>query len=217
VALGVLTLDGAANSLFTFTGNGAASNAIYIDRLELINSAGLFDANGNLAELSIAPGMTVYYAQATIDGASAAEFMNGKNGGRLRWISSYAGPFSGTNVVYPNGSTNFLNAALVTSCNLDSDNDGVPNCIDPSPVFLPQLERVDVSVVTSPSRMLVLSWLTIGGATNHIYSATNTGSPNWQLVTNLVSPPVVGKPFTNQFVTPLTSGSRFYKVSVEAP
>ncbi|HEU5070270.1 MAG TPA: hypothetical protein VFV96_07645 [Verrucomicrobiae bacterium] len=216
-ALGVLALNGAANSLFTFTGTGAASNAIYIDRLELINSAGLFDANGNLAELSIAPGMTVYYAQATIDGASAAEFMNGKNGGRLRWISSYAGPFSGTNVVYPNGSTNFLNAALVTSCNLDSDNDGLPNCIDPSPVFLPQLARVDVSVVTSPSRMLVLSWLTIGGATNHIYSATNTGSPNWQLVTNLVSPPVVGKPFTNQFVTPLTSGSRFYKVSVEAP
>ena len=212
----MLVLDGAINSQFTFTGNGSPSNAIYLDRLELTNSAGLFDVSGNLKEVQINPGMVIYYAQATINGASAAEFLDGKNNGRLRWISSHAGTFSGTNVIYPDGSTNFLNAALVTSCNLDSDNDGIPNCIDPSPVPLLTLARLNAKIVSNPNPMLSLSWLSVGWATNRVYTATNIKAPSWQFFTNIVSPPQAGPPFTLEYIVPLNS-SRFYRVDIVAP
>jgi hypothetical protein len=39
-------------------------------------------------------------------------------------------------VVYPDGSTNRLNTALVRSQNEDSDGDGLPNLADPSPLLL---------------------------------------------------------------------------------
>jgi hypothetical protein len=215
-ALGMLVLDGAVNTMFTFTGNGSPSNALYVDRLELTNSAGLFDNLGNLKEVTIAPGMMVYYAQATINGASAAEFLDGKNGGRLRWVSSHAGSFSGTNVIYPDGSTNFLNAALVTSCNLDSDNDGIVNCIDPSPVSLLARAQLTATIVNNPNPMLSLSWLTTGWATNRVYVKTNVKSGTWQLQTNIVSPPQAGPPFTLEYIVPLNS-SRFYRVDVVVP
>ena len=215
-ALGMLVLDGEVNSRFTFTGNGSPSNAIYLDRLELTNSAGLFDVSGNLKEVQINPGMVIYYAQATINGASAAEFLDGKNNGRLRWVSSHAGTFSGTNVIYPDGSTNFLNAALVSSCNLDSDNDGIPNCIDPSPVPLLTLARLNAKIVSNPNPMLSLSWLSVGWATNRVYTATNIKAPSWQFFTNIVSPPQAGPPFTLEYIVPLNS-SRFYRVDIVAP
>lgn len=217
MALGMLTLDGSpANVTFAFAAAGSTSNALYVDRLELTNFSGTLDGAGNLSQLSIGNNMVIYYAQATINGASAAEFLDGKNGGRLRWVSRYAGAFSGTNVVYPDGSTNFLNAALVTSCNLDSDNDTIPNCIDPSPVLLLQQARLTAKLVNTPTPALSLSWTTVGWATNRFYTATNMRSPSWQFYTNIISPPQYGPPFTKEFIVPLSS-SRFYKVDVIAP
>jgi len=216
-ALGMLVLDGDTNSSsFVFKGNGSASNALYVDRLELTNAAGLINGVGDLTQVQINPGMVVYYAQATINGASVAEFLDGKNGGKLRWVSSHAGAFSGTNVIYPDGSTNFLNAALVTSCNLDSDNDGIPNCIDPSPVLLLEQARLTAKVVNNPNPALSLSWLTVGWATNRVYTTTNMRAPNWQFLTNVVSPPQAGPPFLKELIVPLSS-SRFYRVDVVVP
>ena len=215
-ALGMLILDGATNANFTFSGVGVGSNALYVDRLELTNAAGAFDSSGNLSSVSISSGMTIYYSQATINGASAAEFLDGKNGGRLRWISSRAGSFSGTNVVYPDGSTNFLNAALVSSCNLDSDNDGIVNCIDPSPISLLARAQLNAKIISNPNPMLSRSWLTTGWATNRVYVRTNVKSVTWQLQTNIVSPPQGGPPFTLEYIVPLGS-SRFYRVDVVTP
>ena len=216
-ALGQLVLNGGVGALFTFSGTGPSSNALYVDRLELQNSASQFDPQGNLAALKLNPGMKIYYAQATINGSSIAEFLNGKNGGRLLWVTNYAGPFSGTNVVYPNGTTNFLNAALVASCNLDSNNNGIPNCVDPAPVFIPQQSTLAARVVNVPSPALALSWMTVAGATNRLYSAANPHASSWQLVTNIVSPTGVGSPFTNELRVPLSAGGRFYRVEVVAP
>jgi hypothetical protein len=214
-AVGVLILDGSTNSLFTFSKSGATSNALYVDRLELLNSAAQIDGAGNLSQLGINPGMTIYYAQALIGGNSAAEFLNGKNGGRLRWVSGYAGPMSGTNIVYPDGSTNFLNAAIVTSCNLDSDGDGVVNCLDPSPVFLPQLAKVTVAVINNPAPTVSLTWPTIAGASNRIYDKTNSAG-SWRLLTNVISPAGSGT-LTNQYLTPLGKGSRYFRVEIQPP
>lgn len=215
-ALGMLVLDGDVNSTFTFTGNGSPSNALYVDRLELTNSAGLINGTGDLTEVQVNSGMVIYYAQATINGASVAEFLDGKNGGRLRWVSSHAGTFSGTNVIYPDGSTNFLNTALVSSCNLDSDNDGTPNCIDPSPVPLLVQAKLTAKVVNNPNPALSLSWLTVGWATNRFYTTTNMRVPNWTFFTNIISPPQAGPPFMKELILPLNS-SRFYRVDVVTP
>jgi hypothetical protein len=157
----------------------------------------------------------VYYAQATINGASVAEFLDGKHNGRLRWVSSHTGPFSGVNVVYPDGSTNFLNAALVASCNLDSDNDGIVNCIDPSPIPVAYQPQLLAKAVATPSPGMALSWTSLGGAQNRIYSAVNAASPQWQLVTNVICPAATGKPALMEIVVPANDGSRFYRVGVE--
>jgi hypothetical protein len=217
LALGMLILDGGpTNATFSFTAAKPSGNALYVDRLELTNNAGHVDALGNLSQVSIADNMVVYYAQATINGASAAEFLDGKNGGHLRWVNTFAGPFSGTNVVYPDGTTNFLNAALVSSCNLDSDGDTIPNCIDPSPVLILEQARLSAKLVNNPNPALALSWTTVGWATNRFYTTTNVKAPNWQFFTNIVSPPQSGPPFTKEFIVPLSS-SRFYRVDVIVP
>jgi hypothetical protein len=112
----------------------ANRNALYVDYLELRNFTTNIDFNGNLAGVQIDPGMTIYFAQAVMNGVSVAERLNGANGG-FCWASNYAGIYSSTNLFY-GGGTNTLNVALVQSANLDSDCDGLVNEDDGEPVFL---------------------------------------------------------------------------------
>src|SRR6266516_3785519 len=133
VALGRLILDGGNDSLFTFTGTGVR-NALYVDYLELRNFTTNIDFNGNLAGVQIDPNMTIYFAQAMMNGVSVAERLNGANGG-FCWASNYAGIYSSTNLFY-GGGTNTLNVALIQSVNLDSDCDGLVNQEDGEPIFL---------------------------------------------------------------------------------
>jgi hypothetical protein len=111
-------------------------NALYVDYLELRNFTTNIDFSGNFAGVQVDPNMTIYFAQAVMNGASVAERLSGANGGRFCWVSNYAGIYSATNIVYSDGTTNALNAALVQSRNLDSDCDTLPNSVDPEPIFL---------------------------------------------------------------------------------
>ena len=97
--------------------------------------------------------MKVYYAQAYAGGVSVAEKIDGYEGGRLIWVKDYnCGFFSSTNVVFPDGSTNRVNAALAMSCNIDSDGDGQVNCVDPSPIPPGQLSSCSCNptIITLP-------------------------------------------------------------------
>ena len=164
--LGRLILDGGQNSLFTFTpANG--HNAIYVDYLEFDNYATNTDTggtDGNWIGINIAPGMTIYYAQAFENGFSIAEKLDGKygyegaNGGQFRWVSNYnCGFYSSTNMVYADGSTNRVNTALAQSCNIDSggvtDSNGFPiaNCHNPSPIPPAQLQTCCMAVAGNPT------------------------------------------------------------------
>ena len=212
-ALGRLILVGQTNtSKFLFQGAGGA-NALYVDYLEMRNYMTNFDANGNLANLQFGPGMKIYYAQLIINGISWAEKLNGKNGGGLNWVSSYAGTFSSTNVVYPGGTTNRLNQALVQSCSLDSNNNGIPNCSDPAPVLVSSLVLVNTSYTNSPRPSVVLSWDSIPYAANSVYYATNVKSPSWLQLTNFVTDSAGGR---QRFVDPIGAGGRVYRVQVNA-
>jgi hypothetical protein len=92
-ALGQLVLDGGLNSLFTFYGTGPGSNALYVDVLDLLNSAAEQDVDGNLTALNLLPGMKIYYSQAFSNGVDVTSGLAGKNGGALGQVT-HVGPLS---------------------------------------------------------------------------------------------------------------------------
>jgi hypothetical protein len=211
-ALGRLILDGGLNSSFLISGT-TATNALYVDYLEMRDFMTNFDDSGNLANLQFAPGMKIYYAQLIINGVSWAEKLNGKNGGGLNWVSAYAGTYSYTNVVYPDGTTNRLNLALVQSCDIDSNGNGIPNCMDPAPVFVPSEVALAATFTNLPQRSVVLAWNSIPHATNSLFFKPSTTATNWQLLTNYVLGPVGGR---QRVVDPMGVGGRIYRVQVNA-
>jgi len=134
-AIGRFILHGETNSLFEFAGVGGA-NAFYIDSLEFESfTATNRDDVGNFLGVQIDANMKVYYGQALANGSSVAEKLNGANGGRFCWVSNWnCGFFSSTNLLYPDGTTNRVNTALAQSCDIDSNGNGIVNCMDPAPI-----------------------------------------------------------------------------------
>jgi hypothetical protein len=221
-ALGRLILDGQdPGSLFTFSPAGN-NNAIYVDYLEFRDSiATNRDSSGNYLGIQIDPGMKIYYAQAVATGGSLpnsisiAEKLNGKNGGGFCWVSNYAGFYSGTNFLYPDGTYHYLNTALVQSCDIDSNGNGIVNCLDPAPIYIPSGMELKVAYTGSPVRAAVVSWNTYPHSSNVIFSASSPGGPNWQVVTNFMSGSMGGRvAITNQVGT---NGMKFYKALVVTP
>jgi hypothetical protein len=156
--------------------------------------------------------MKVYFAQAVANGVSIAEKLDKQNGGRLCWVTDYAGTYSGTNVVYPDGSISFLNAALVTSCNIDSDGDNLVNCSDTTPILRPQDLALAVSLVNAPTLKAQVSWNSGPYAANFVYYKTNSGN-DWLSLTNFVSGPLGGR---ISIVDPVSvKNPRFYRVRVD--
>jgi hypothetical protein len=222
MAVGRLILDAqgsAPQTQFTFQGAGGG-NAIYVDYLELRDSATNFDGTGNVSSLSInTNNMVIYYAEAFINGASVAAKLNHKNGDRLRWVPAYAGHFSSTNIVYPDGTTNTFNTALAKSTLIDSDGDGTPNAGDTTPFFVPSQVALSLTVTNIPPLTALITWHSIPAATNYVYYTTNMMSSTWFSLTNFVSPtnrpPVGGWPITNT-VSDLVNLAqpRYYNVKV---
>ncbi len=192
LALGHLILDGGdANSTFTFAGPDNVNRyAIYVDQLELRDFA-TNRANPNFIELNIATNMTVYFADAVIGSGDISEKMNGANGGRLVWVSSFnSGLFSSTNLTYPDGKTFSFNRALVTSLDLDSDGDGIPNRLDSTPILEPSTLVISVAMANSVAQV---SWVSPANASNYLYRSTNFASGNWTLVTNFTQGNISGQ------------------------
>lgn len=197
LALGHLVLDVLTtntNPAFVFSGAGV-SNALYVDLLELRDGArfGNSTNNYNFPWLKFATNMVIYYAQALKDGQSVAEAIDtqsklGANGGRLRWISSYAGHFSSTNLYFTNSTgvviTNTVNTALAQSKTIDSDSDGIPNYYDPTPLFVSPELNFHLAVTNVPPMSVKVQWVTIPNATNFVYYTTNLLSTNWLPFTN---------------------------------
>lgn len=224
MAIGRLILDGKnLNSVFTFNGTGA-SNAMYVDYLEFDDFA-TNETSYNFPEVNISTNMVVYFAQAMLNGVSVAEkieqasLFNGRNNGRLRWVPSYAGHFSSTNIVYPGGATNTFNAALAQSTTIDSDGDGTLNYQDPTPFFVASELNFTETLTNVPPLSIQLSWQTIPGATNYVYYTTNLSLPATNLLTSFISPsnvpPVGGWPIkTNLLDTVNPAFPKFYRVLV---
>ncbi len=224
-ALGRLILDGGPVGQFSFKNVVGETNALYVDSLELLNNATNRNLAGEFTKLSVDPNMRVYFGQAIANGVSVAEKLDGKAGGRFVWLSSFnEGHYSSSFVVYPDGSTNRLNTALVESCTLDSDGDGIVNCQDSSPVMVGGYSA-GVAVLASGTDPLLISWSAPSYSTNRLYAADSLTSTNWQPLTNwLVGPgeisnrttlilgPVGGRVTVSE---PINAGQRYYRPRVD--
>jgi len=185
-AIGQLILDAQGTAphtgyFFSGTATNGATNAIYVDCLQIHDYAGYTHRSGTtLPTLTFNTNLVIYYAQALTDGGiSVAEQINHFNGNHLRWVPTYAGTFSGTNLVYPNGTTNFVNAALAESPDIDSNGNGSPNDEDPARIFVPSELNFTITLTNLPPKSVKLSWVTVANGTNYVYYRTNLLSPTW--------------------------------------
>src|SRR5205823_7743953 len=131
------------------------------------------------------------------------------------WVSGYNGGFfSSTNLVYPDGTIHRLNTALVTSCDIDSDGDGIVNCMDPTPIFTASSLALSVSLTNSPQHSAALAWNSVPYSTNYVYYKNSMGTTNWQVLTNFVLGATGGR---IKVTDPMTSSGRLYRVRVDPP
>ncbi|HEY3763381.1 MAG TPA: hypothetical protein VGN23_16670 [Verrucomicrobiae bacterium] len=219
-AIGQLILNAQSpgpGAQFYFTGTGV-SNAIYVDHLVLDGYASyLFHSSTNsIPALAFNTNIVIYYADATAAGVGDVSFLlNGFNhdanypAGHLRWVPSYLGYYSSTNVVNA-GTTNVENIGLMQNGYYTYF-----TSIEPS-----QMDFMNF-MTNNPPNTMVLSWTTVPLANNFVYYSTNM--VNWQLLTNaylmtnpFVSPGIWPGVATNVMVLdPIIIGqNRFYKVNV---
>jgi hypothetical protein len=218
-AVGHLILQGSYGSGYQFVGSGV-SNALYVDLLEFRDFVATnVDNFGNFPSASCAPNMKIYFGQALANGRSIAEKLSQVNGGRFCWVSNYStGFFSSTNMVYPDGTTNRLNAALVASCDIDSNCNGIPNCIDSAPVPVPSPRSLALTVAftNQPIPAAQVSWTAFPGTINILYAASDLGSAHWNEVTNFVYTALCpGRVSVNDSIN--ANAPRFYRVSAGSP
>lgn len=230
LAVGRLTLDGSLGNLFRFQ-SAQGTNAIYVDYLELLNSA----TNYNFA-IGVAPSFTIYFADSNI----SPEKLEENGGGRLRWVSQYAGPGSSTNITYPNGVTYTFNRALVRSNDADSDGDGIPNASDCTPIIPPGQEQntglwfgalcpaplagarilsaagaeLGLTItLAAEGREAVLQWKAAAGSSSTLEFTDSLTGGTWQTLTNFTHGPANVRVTVRDAVgAPL----RVYRVRVDA-
>ena len=235
LAVGHLILDTFTNisgqkGTFTFIGTGGTgvTNAMYVDCLELRDYATNLDASYNPVTMTFNTNFVIYYAQALINGVSAAEKLDHKgldskgNGNHLRWMPSYVGYFSYTNLAYPNGTTNAVNAALANSTQISSDglNGGhTPNNnngVQTYQIFVPSEINLNISITNSSARLL--TWNIPATATNYyVQYLTNLLNPSWQTFTNFnISSNLIPTSATNVYCVDTNRNSaRYYRVVVQ--
>lgn len=207
LALGKLALDALNDlSLLRFAGAGTQC-ALYVDYLEFLNYA-----TNDLAALQIANNLTIYFANANV----APGKIDGRHGGRLRWVKDFAGPMSSTNITYPSGRTYTFNSALVQDKDLDSDGDGIVNGDDPTPIYTEDHVDLRVALTNAPSKRAVISWFALGGSTTHVEYKTSFDSANWQTLSVVNSGPSAER-LTVTDPIPNTMQQRFYRVRVYPP
>lgn len=174
-ALGTLLLDGRELSLFTFASATGSPAALYVNHLVLANFA-----SNVTSSLNIAPDFTLYFADSNIP----ADQLDGLFGGRVKWVKSYVGAGSAAAVTLSTGRVVLMNRALVASTVEDSDNDGMPNALDPYP-FEPASLRIGVRVVDSPLHGAEISWAGTPGSRYRVEVASSLESQDWQLLSNV--------------------------------
>jgi hypothetical protein len=198
--LGHLVLNGSPNSFFYFIGqnsqcgaNPGVSNALYVDRLDLNNSAALTNASG-LANVFICSGMKIYFNTVYLNGTLSTNVLNGKNGGALVKATDSTPGFT----VSPGGGG-------VSPASID---------LNVALAVTPGTTPAVGGSVGNPASAAVITWNTAPNATNYLYFKNSLSDTNWQVLTNFVSGPQGG---TVSVSDPANVGGRFYQVRLDVP
>lgn len=223
-AVGHLILDGGSTTSVFFFINPDATNAIYVDLIELRDGAtnrASKRINGQIIQtytaIDVNPGMTVYFADAIDNEGDISEKLNGnltESGGNVVWVPAYAGFFSSTNVTYPSGITYTLNRALVESADIDSSGTGTNNAFNPAPVFEGEDIKLSMFFTNNPGKSAVITWQTLANATNYLFTSTNLLSTNWSLISSFSTNVNERVSVTNSSPD---NGPRYYRVRVDPP
>ncbi len=217
-ALGKLVVTSQSrNPLFYFSGTGS-QNGLYVDLLDL-------SALGTNYQrwIAIDPNLTIYFAAAklgftppksnNVPQPQAEEFLDGKFGGRLRWVRDFAGPNSATPVLI-NGQTVMVNRALRNSLLIDSNTNGIPNFNDPYPFSASVTLTASLVGANQPvPNAVAISWMAAPQTVYRVEYATSPALNNWQPLLTYTNTAL-----TNKLVSvsdtnpPAGSGPRFYRV-----
>ena len=142
----------------------------------------------------------------------AEEVLNGKLDGHLRWVAGFAGPNSSVDVIV-NGQTVAVNRAARYSLVIDSNGNGIPNGLDPSPFnTVPVVLTGSLVQTPPPTRKFAITWL---AQTNLPYQVQYTLSllgTNWLPLLNYTNTASTNVSVT-VWDTNAVSSQRFYRVS----
>lgn len=212
LALGKLTIDVSTNNARATFRSVSGNQALYVDYVELLNDATNFNRT-----LAIFPNLTIYFANANVP----VEKLDGAVNGRFRWVSSFAGPLSTTNITYPSGNTYAFNIALISSLDIDSNNNGIPNALDPYPVDVPGeiippgfARFLPASTATIPPPRLslrvpdrtsppgvILSWDAAAFSRYTVEFKSSLADADWEVLTQFVNGPIAAPVSINDPIT----------------
>ena len=233
LALGRLVLDGVLLNRFRFKGV-STNNALYVDYLELrTNGVPNSRSADYIGSFAIDPGFMIYFADSNLDPIA----LSGLGGGRIKWVSSYVGAESGTNLLYPNGITYRFNAALVRSMEFDTDGDNVLNGLDCTPIPVadfdttgqqcpvpaPAAPGVAKALAASDLHLsialaaegsaVVLDWDAPANSANTVEFSESLSGSVWQSLTNFINGPTGTRVTVRDAAAAPT---RVYRVRVDA-
>jgi hypothetical protein len=205
--------------LFFFRG-ADGQNGLYVDLLDL---TGL--GTNYLSYLEIDPSLTIYYAAATLGFTpppnsvgipqEPEEFLDSQFGGRLRWVSSFAGPNSSVDVII-NGVTVSVNRALRFSKIIDSNGNGIPNFFDPFP-FSSNPLVLSAALVQSnqpPAGSLAVSWNAAAQKIYQVEFTTDVMHPKWNTLARYTNSSAADSRITIWDTNAAASERRFYRVKM---
>jgi hypothetical protein len=160
------------------------------------------------AALNVDPNLTLYFADSNV----SPETLDGKLGGRLRWVKEFAGPNSSVDVVVAGGRTVKMNRALRVSVTYDNDGDGIANGFDPSPLTPDSPVMLGAITFTNlPPMQPVLKWDALPLSVMQLETSDVLPATAWQTLFKQTNDTLNSTPV--QFVDPTPIGAdRYYRL-----
>jgi len=224
-ALGSLIIGPIGKDPLAYFKGSQPGSALYVDYLDIFELGEDWDEF-----LEIDPSITIYYATVRAGFTPPPlpngipqlpeEYLDGKFDGRLRWVRDYAGGRSSVAVVV-DGVTVYMNTALRNSRIIDSDDDGVPNYFDSTPLggstpgaMAALTLRPSLINPAGPAKAKAfsMSWTAAPNAVYQIEVATDLVQADWQPLTLYTNNSSTAQTATfSDSITP-SFGQRFYRV-----
>lgn len=207
VVIGHLVLGGGSANFISLSG-ASSNNALYVDLLELQGAV----ATNLESTLAIAENLVVYFADANVP----VEELDGRLGGRFKWVSDFAGPNSSVDVLLLNGQTIKVNRALRDSLIIDSDGDGVANGLDFFPFDVEVWTTATLATVGG-SKAPMISWNAQPSSTYVLEYTTNLAQPDWRPLKTVNNDALTPEMLSIVDTNALVSGTqRFYRIRYQA-